>query len=169
MDKKKKAIAHKAGRIAVYAFLGLWALFVLFPFYFMLVSSFKSLGSYNAETTPGLFPTEFSLESYLSAFGDIPLASYFLNTLIFSVITTALMLVVSVLAAFAFAGSSGVSRTSCAIFSVISGCSFMYAIAASEPWASCSLPCASQLPRRSTIPRASAASRTDPSHDMPHA
>ena len=103
MNKKKKAIAHKAGRIAVYAFLGLWALFVLFPFYFMLVSSFKSLGSYNAETTPQLFPTEFSLESYLSAFGDIPLASYFLNTLIFSVITTALMLVVSVLAAFAFA------------------------------------------------------------------
>ena len=90
-------------RTATYILLTVWAIFVLFPFYFMLVSSFKSLGSYNAETTPSLVPTDPSVEGYISAFGDIPLADYFLNTLVFSILTTAIMLVVSVLAAFAFA------------------------------------------------------------------
>ena len=82
--------------------LTLWAMIVLFPFYWMLLTSVKSYGSYNSEYIPKLFTLSPTLENYKSAFSQVPLARYFLNTLIFTVITTALMLVVTVLAAFAF-------------------------------------------------------------------
>ena len=82
--------------------LTLWAILVLFPFYWMLLTSVKSYGSYNSEYIPKLFTLYPTLENYASAFSQVPLARYFLNTLIFTVITTGLMLVVTVLAAFAF-------------------------------------------------------------------
>ena len=82
--------------------LVLWAVIVLFPFYWMLLTSVKSYGSYNSEFIPRLFPLSPTLENYGSAFSQVPLGRYFLNTLVFTVITTALMLFVTVLAAFAF-------------------------------------------------------------------
>ena len=82
--------------------LTLWAILVLFPFYWMLLTSVKSYGSYNSEYIPKLFTLHPTLENYASAFSQVPLARYFLNTLIFTVVTTGLMLVVTVLAAFAF-------------------------------------------------------------------
>ena len=82
--------------------LTLWAILVLFPFYWMLLTSVKSYGSYNSEYIPKLFTLYPTLENYASAFSQVPLARYFLNTLIFTVITTGLMLIVTVLAAFAF-------------------------------------------------------------------
>ena len=82
--------------------LVLWAVLVLFPFYWMLLTSVKSYGSYNSEFIPKLFTLSPTLENYASAFSQVPLAGYFLNTAIFTVITTALMLFVTVLAAFAF-------------------------------------------------------------------
>ena len=86
----------------IYAGLALWALIVLFPFYWMVITSFKTYGSYNAERIPQLFPTSPTLENYADAFTAVPLADYFVNTLIFTVLTTALMLVIIVPAAFAF-------------------------------------------------------------------
>lgn len=82
--------------------LVLWAVIVLFPFYWMLLTSVKSYGSYNSEFIPKLFTLSPTLENYGSAFSQVPLGRYFLNTLVFTVITTALMLFVTVLAAFAF-------------------------------------------------------------------
>lgn len=82
--------------------LVVWAVLVLFPFYWMLLTSVKSYGSYNSEYIPKLFTLSPTLENYASAFSQVPLAGYFLNTAIFTVITTALMLFVTVLAAFAF-------------------------------------------------------------------
>ena len=82
--------------------LTLWAVLVLFPFYWMILTSVKSYGSYNSEYIPKLFTLHPTLENYVSAFSQVPLARYFLNTLIFTVVTTALMLVITVLAAFAF-------------------------------------------------------------------
>ena len=79
-----------------------WAVIVLFPFYWMLLTSVKSYGSYNSEFIPKLFTLSPTLENYGSAFSQVPLGRYFLNTLVFTVITTALMLFVTVLAAFAF-------------------------------------------------------------------
>ena len=86
-----------------YGFLGFWALIVLFPFYWMLLTSIKSYAAYNGEYVPQLFTLHPTLENYVTAFTAVPLGRYFLNTIIFMVLTTALMLVVTVLAAFAFA------------------------------------------------------------------
>ena len=82
--------------------LVLWAVIVLFPFYWMLLTSVKSYGGYNSEFIPRLFTLSPTLENYGSAFSQVPLGRYFLNTLVFTGITTALMLFVTVLAAFAF-------------------------------------------------------------------
>ena len=85
-----------------YFCLALWALMVLFPFYWMVLSSLKSYGAYNSEYIPTFFTLHPTLENYREAFTAVPLGKYFLNTLIFTVATTALMLVVITLAAFAF-------------------------------------------------------------------
>lgn len=86
-----------------YFFLALWAFFVLFPFYWMLLTSVKSYASYSSEYIPKFFTLSPTLQNYADAFTAVPLAKYFLNTLFFTVATTALMLVVIVPAAFAFA------------------------------------------------------------------
>ena len=87
----------------VYFFLVIWALIVLFPFYWMILTSIKSYGAYNSEYIPQFITLKPTLQNYAEAFTAVPLAKYFVNTLIFTVATTALMLVVIVPAAFAFA------------------------------------------------------------------
>ena len=87
----------------VYAFLIFWARVVLFPFYWMVLSSIKSYGDYNAEFIPEFIAKHPTLENYVSAFTAVPLGKYFLNTITFTLITTAIMLIVTVLAAYAFA------------------------------------------------------------------
>lgn len=94
---------NTAFKVVAYTFLGVWALIVLFPFYWMLLTSVKSFAAYNGEDIPKLFTLHPTLQNYLTAFTAVPLAKYFLNTLIFMVATTAAMLLVTVLAAFAFA------------------------------------------------------------------
>ena len=89
-------------KIITYTFLSLWALMVLFPFYWMVLTSIKTYSAYNSEYIPQLFTLSPTLQNYVDAFTAVPLAGYFLNTFIFTVITTAVMLVVTVLAAFAF-------------------------------------------------------------------
>ena len=86
-----------------YTLLGIWGVAVLFPFYWMLLTSFKSYGAYNSEFIPKLYTLSPTLQNYLDAFTAVPLADYFVNTLIFTLSTTAVMLIVTVLAAFAFA------------------------------------------------------------------
>ena len=102
MEKRQLKTKPSIGKILVYLGLALWALIVLFPFYWMLLTSVKSYSSYNAEFVPQLFTLSPTLQNYLDAFTQVPLADYFLNTVIFTLATTALMLVVTVLAAFAF-------------------------------------------------------------------
>lgn len=98
------ARARKTGtKATIYVLLGLWGLTVLFPFYWMILTSFKSYGDYNSEVVPKLFTLSPTLENYLEAFTAVPLARYFLNTIVFTAITTALMLAVIIPAAFAFA------------------------------------------------------------------
>lgn len=91
-----------AFKIFVYATLILWALVVLFPFYWMLLSSFKTLGSYSSETIPKFYASPFTLENYVEAFSAAPLLDYFVNTIIYTVLTTTLMLLVTIPAAYAF-------------------------------------------------------------------
>ena len=86
----------------IYTLLTLWGLMVLFPFYWMLLSSIKSYGAYNAEYIPQLYTLSPTFQNYLDAFTAVPLGQYFANTILFTLATTALMLVVTVLAAFGF-------------------------------------------------------------------
>jgi multiple sugar transport system permease protein len=86
-----------------YALLTFWGFVVLFPFFWMVLTSIKSYGEYNSEYIPKFYSSNPTVQNYLDAFTQVPLAQYFLNTLIFTVITTAVMLVVITLAAFAFA------------------------------------------------------------------
>jgi len=89
--------------VFIHVMLALWAVMVLFPFYWMILTSFKSYSSYNSEYVPKFFTLSPTIQNYIDAFTAVPLAKYFLNTLIFTVITTAIMLVVTILAAYAFA------------------------------------------------------------------
>lgn len=90
-------------RVVTYIFLGIWALVVLFPFYWMLLTSIKSYGAYNSEFVPKLYTLSPTMENYINAFDAVPLARYLLNTVVFTLATVALMLIVSVPAAYAFA------------------------------------------------------------------
>ena len=102
-DYKKVKFKDGLLKTIIYIFLGIWAIIVLFPFYWMILTSLKSYGTYNGEYIPKFFVSNPTLENYTQAFTAVPLARYFLNTLIFTVVTTALMLIVVVLAAYAFA------------------------------------------------------------------
>ena len=102
-DYKKAKFKNGLLKTIIYIFLGVWAIIVLFPFYWMILTSLKSYGTYNGEYIPKFFVSNPTLENYAQAFTAVPLARYFLNTLIFTVVTTALMLIVVVLAAYAFA------------------------------------------------------------------
>ena len=94
----------KTGKNALlYLFLGVWALIVLFPFYWMVLTSVKSYSAYSSEYIPKFYTLAPTFQNYADAFTAVPLAKYFLNTLIYTLITTALMLIVTVLAAYAFA------------------------------------------------------------------
>ena len=104
-DKIEQA-ALRRNRIlktVTYILLTFWAILVLFPFYWMVLTSVKSYGAYNSEWIPQLYTLSPTLQNYKDAFTAVPLAGYFTNTIVFTVATTALMLVVTVLAAFAFA------------------------------------------------------------------
>ena len=89
-----------------YALLGVWALIVLFPFYWMILTSVKSYSQYSGEFVPQFITLSPTMENYITAFTAVPLAKYLLNTVIFTVATTAIMLVVTVLAAFGFSRMS---------------------------------------------------------------
>lgn len=106
-DYKQIELAARRRRVVrravTYVLLALWAVIVLFPFYWMVLTSVKSYSAYSAERIPAFFTLSPTLQNYHDAFTAVPLARYFLNTLVFTVATTAIMLVVITLAAFAFA------------------------------------------------------------------
>ena len=97
--KRKKIV----GKTVIYICLVLWAIIVLFPFYWMILTSVKSYSAYNSEFIPEFITLSPTMQNYVDAFVTVNLGDYFLNTVIFTLITTAVMLVVIILAAFAFA------------------------------------------------------------------
>ena len=104
-EKIEKAAARRNHllKAVTYTLLTIWAILVLFPFYWMVLTSVKSYGAYNSEWIPQLYTLSPTLQNYREAFTAVPLAGYFTNTIVFTLATTALMLLVTVLAAFAFA------------------------------------------------------------------
>ena len=106
IDYKKieqRAAARNAVKNGItYTLLSLWAILVLFPFYWMLLTSLKGYAAYNAEYIPKFYTLAPTIQNYIDAFTTVSLGRYFLNTTIFTVITTVTMLIVIVPAAFAF-------------------------------------------------------------------
>ena len=101
----KKQLAMKIlVQIGLYTFLTIMAIVVLFPFYWMLISSVKTLDEYNA-ASPTLWPRQFQWSNYAAAFDSdgFDLGGLFLHTVIVGVVSTLLSLVITVLSAYAFA------------------------------------------------------------------
>ena len=86
----------------LYAFLIAMALVVLFPFYWMIISSLKTLEEYRL-SVPTFWPHRVMLSNYADAFTTANLGRLFVNTMIVGVVSTLLSLVITVLSAFAFA------------------------------------------------------------------
>lgn len=86
----------------IYAFLICVAIFVLFPFYWMLISSVKSLDEYRLNV-PTMWPRSMLFSNYKTAFESASLGRLFLNTAYVGIVSTLLSLVITVLSAFAFA------------------------------------------------------------------
>lgn len=101
--KIKSKLVRALRGTGLYLVLSFWAAIVLFPFYWMVLTSIKSYGSYNAEYIPKFYATNPTAANYVDAFDKVNLASYFVNTLIFTVATTAIMMMVIIFAAYAFA------------------------------------------------------------------
>ncbi len=101
VSAKQKAVQILV-KIALYAFLLTMALIVLFPFYWMIISSVKSLEEYNL-AVPTFFPHEIHFENYVEGFKTAQLGQLFINTVYVGVVSTVLSLVITVLSAFAFA------------------------------------------------------------------
>lgn len=101
--EKQARIRSRVRSTVVHILLSLWAVIVLFPFYWMVLTSVKSYSAYNSEYIPKFFTLSPTLQNYIDAFTSVPLERYFTNTLVFTLITTLLMLAVITLAAFAFA------------------------------------------------------------------
>ena len=89
-------------KTGTYLFLGIMALIVLFPFYWMIISSLKTVEEYR-RTIPTLFPQNIQWFNYVKAFDTAGLGRLFMNTLYVGVVSTLLSLVITVLSAFAFA------------------------------------------------------------------
>ena len=101
--EQRAKVRNVLGKTVIYTLLAVWAVIVLFPFYWMVLTSVKSYGAYNSEYIPKFFTLSPTMQNYIDAFTEVPLAKYFFNTVVFTVATTALMLLVIVFAAFAFA------------------------------------------------------------------
>ena len=101
---ERKARARKTAiNVLVYTMLVIWALLVLFPFYWMILTSVKSYAAYNTEFIPKFFTLSPTFQNYIDAFTAVSLGKYFINTIIFTLSTTALMMAIIIPAAFAFA------------------------------------------------------------------
>ena len=107
-DMQKVSVQQKIVRVTVqvllYAFLFTMAIIIIFPFYWMIISSLKDMDEYR-RAIPTLIPYSFDYRNYLEVFTneDLLLGRLFANTLYVGVVSTALSLVITVLSAFAFA------------------------------------------------------------------
>ena len=102
-EKKYKA-ALVARSTVVYVFLVFIALIILFPFYFMILTSVKLEDQVNSLTPIfWLSPREWQLVNFQSAWGAATFGRFLWNTLLSASIATIGTVITTVLAAFAFA------------------------------------------------------------------
>ena len=98
----KQKIVFCLVQFFLYFFLLFMALVVLFPFYWMIISSLKTLDEYRM-SVPTFFPRRIMFSNYSNAFTTANLGRLFMNTLYVGVVSTILSLIITILSAFAFA------------------------------------------------------------------
>lgn len=101
-SSKKQKLVKIFVLVGLYTFLGIMALIVLFPFYWMIISSLKTLSEYRL-SIPTFIPTFWDFHNYVEAFNTANLGKLFLNTMYVGIVSTILSLVITVLSAFVFA------------------------------------------------------------------
>lgn len=101
--EKKTNITRIITKVIIYTLLTIWAIIVLFPFYWMILTSVKTYSLYNSESVPSFFTLSPTFQNYITAFTTVRLSRYLVNTVVFALSTTFLMVIVTTLAAFAFA------------------------------------------------------------------
>ncbi len=89
-------------KVIVYLVLGLGAIFMLLPFYWMVTTSFK-LPSEILQLPPKWFPSTLNFKNYADALRTAPFALYFLNSFIIAIANTVLQVLTSAMAGYAFA------------------------------------------------------------------
>lgn len=105
-NMQRTSVRQKIGKALVltgtYIFLVAVAICVLFPFYWMINSSLKTLTEYRM-SVPTFWPKQVMLSNYVEAFNTANLGRLFLNTAFVGIVSTILSLIITVLSAFAFA------------------------------------------------------------------
>ena len=101
-ETSRQLVIGRVVQILVYFFLILMGMIVLFPFYWMIISSLKNLQEYRL-SVPTFFPKRIMFSNYADAFTTASLGRLFLNTLYVGIVSTILSLVITILSAFAFA------------------------------------------------------------------
>lgn len=102
MISVRQQVSKIGMKVLVYAFLTFIAIIMLFPFYWMIISSLKTMSEYK-ETIPTFFPQTLDFANYAQAFKDANLGRLFMNTVYVGIVSTIFSLVITVLSAFAFA------------------------------------------------------------------
>ena len=100
----QQRVLQVLSKILVYGFLGVMALIVIFPFYFMIISSLKDMNEYR-KAVPTLIPEFFDVMNYVEVFTseDLLLGRLFWNTMLVGIVSTVLSLIITIISAFAFA------------------------------------------------------------------
>lgn len=99
--EKRQKVFKVIRTILVYLFLFVLAVVMVFPFYWMIISSLKSIDEYYA-ATPTFWPLEIHWENYLNAWNSAAFGQYMFNTVVVGIVSTLISLLITILAAFAF-------------------------------------------------------------------
>ena len=100
--EKAQKVARIVSLVVVYAFLIFMSLIVLFPFYWMIITSLKSTTEIRS-LHQTFFPTNVLWSNYITVFNSFDFGTYVGNTLVVGVLSTLGTLITTIFAAFAFA------------------------------------------------------------------
>ena len=100
--KKAEKVAKIISTVFTYAFIVVLALFVIFPFYWMIITSLKTLDEITA-TTQTFFPNVVMWTNYVYVFQRFDFTTYMFNTIVVAIFSTIGTLITTVFAAFALA------------------------------------------------------------------
>lgn len=100
--KRSQRIGHIVMMVITYAFILFLALVMIFPFYWMIITSLKQRSEIVA-TTQTFFPTIVMWSNYVYVFQVFDFGTYMINTIVVAIFSTIGTLLTTIFAAFAFA------------------------------------------------------------------